>query len=69
MPRIVDLGHCRWRFALDDIREDLMPEQAPASAGRLEKRPEDMRRVGPESEVRGGPEAPEAAVPEAGQDD
>jgi hypothetical protein len=41
---------------MDDIREDDMPEQPPASAG-VKPDAGGPAVVGPESEVRGGPEA------------
>jgi hypothetical protein len=47
---------------MDDIKED----GSPASEGMPPPRKEEPRRVGPESEVRGGPESPEDDLPDPG---
>jgi hypothetical protein len=57
---------------MDDIREDELPEQTPASAGegrREGKVPGVPRVVGPESETRGGPEAPDEVLSEPRRQD
>jgi hypothetical protein len=49
---------------MDDIRPRDLPDGPAASEGTPPKRKEQPRRVGPEDEQRGGPEAPEDKLPE-----
>ena len=49
---------------MDDIRPQDLPPGQGASEGPAPDRKEEARRVGPESEHRGGSEAPEDALPE-----
>lgn len=44
---------------MDDIRPQDLPAGKPVSEGVAPARKEQPRRVGPEDEARGGPEAPE----------
>jgi hypothetical protein len=49
---------------MDDIRSKDLPDNAPASEGVSPARRQEPRTVGPESEERGGPEAPDDRLPE-----
>lgn len=49
---------------MDDIRPEDLPDGKPASEGASPAGKAHSRRVGPESESRGGPEAPDDALPE-----
>lgn len=50
---------------MDDIRPQDLPAGQPASEGVAPPRKGQPRRVGPEDEDRGGPEAPEDTPPGA----
>ncbi len=49
---------------MDDIRPKDLPEGLPASEGTPVQPKDRLRRVGPESERRGGTEAPDDGLPE-----
>jgi hypothetical protein len=51
---------------MDDIREDELPARTSVSAGVKDQRQDGPRLAGSESEVQGGPESPDDALPNCG---